>query len=64
MLVFAGTNPAGARSEWPTWTKIIWQSNACLWIFQETKCSQPNKLKMDDFNYKRYKMKERVGVLQ
>ena len=49
MLVFAGTNPAGARSKWPTWKKIIRQSNACLWTLQETKCSQPNKLKMDDF---------------
>ena len=44
MLVFAGTNPEGAISEWPTRTKIIGQSNACLWIFQKTKCSQPNKL--------------------
>ena len=49
MLIFAGVNPAGARSKWPTWKKIIRQSNASLWTMQETKCSQANQLKMDDF---------------
>lgn len=49
MLIFAGVNPAGARSKWPTWKKIIRQSNASLWTVQETKCSQANQLKMDDF---------------
>ena len=49
MLVFARTYPAGARSKWPTWKKINRQSNACLWMLQETKYSQPNKLIMDDF---------------
>ena len=49
MLVFAGTNPAGARSKWPTWKKIIRQSKACLWTLQETKCSETNKLKTNDF---------------
>ena len=49
LLVFAGVNPAGARSKWPTWKKIIRQSEASVWTMQETKCSQNNKLKMDDF---------------
>ena len=48
-LIFAGVNPAGARSKWPTWKKIIKESNASLWTMQETKCSQTNQLKMDDF---------------
>ena len=49
MLTFAGVNPAGARSKWITWKKIIRQSDACLWTMQETKCSQANQLKMDNF---------------
>ena len=49
MLVFAGKNPAGARLKWPTWKKIIRQSKVCLWTLQETKCSELNKLKMDNF---------------
>ena len=49
MLIFAGVSPAGARSKWTTWKKIIRQSDASLWTMQETKCSQANQLKMDDF---------------
>ena len=49
MLIFAGVNPAGAHYKWPTWKKIIRQSNSYLWTRQETKCSQTNLLKMDDF---------------
>ena len=49
VLVFAGVNPAGARSKWPTWKKIISQSNASVWTMQETKSSEPNKLRMDNF---------------
>ena len=44
VLVFAGVNPAGARSKWPTWKKIIRQSKASVWTMQETKCSQTNQL--------------------
>ena len=47
--MFAGVNPAGARSKCPTWKKIIRQSGATVWTMQETKCSQPNQLKMSDF---------------
>ena len=49
MLVFVGVNPAGARSKWPTWNIIIRQSEASLWTMQETKCSETNQLKMDNF---------------
>ena len=64
MLVFAGVNPAGARSKWPTWKKIIRQSGASLWTMQETKCSQANQLKMDDFIIfeKTRELKEGGGV--
>ena len=44
----AGVNPAGIRSKWPTWKKIIRESNATVWTMQETKCPK-NQLKMDDF---------------
>ena len=49
MLVFVGVNPAGIRSKWPTWNKIIRQSGAALWTMQETKCSETNLLQMDNF---------------
>ena len=49
MLVFVGVNSAGAKSKWPTWKKIISQSNASIWTMQETKSSEPNKLRMEDF---------------
>ena len=49
VLVFAGVNPAGVRSKWPTWRKIVSQSNTSVWTMQETKSSEPNKLKMEDF---------------
>ena len=48
-LIFAGVNPAGIRSKWPTWRKIVTQSGARLWTMQETKSAQANQLKMDDF---------------
>ena len=48
-LIFAGVNPAGVRSKWPTWVKIINQSGARLWTMQETKSAQANQLKMEDF---------------
>ena len=48
-LIFAGVNPAGARSKWPTWKKVIRESGANIWTMQETKCVQNNQLKMDDF---------------
>ena len=47
-MIFAGVNPAGIRSKWPTWKKIIRESNATVWTMQETKCPK-NQLKMDDF---------------
>ena len=64
MLIFAGVNPAGARSKWTTWKKIIRQSDASLWTMQETKCSQANQLKMDDFIiYEKVRdTKEGIGV--
>ena len=48
-LIFAGVNPAGIRSKWPTWKKIVIQSGARLWTMQETKSAQANQLKMEDF---------------
>ena len=48
-VVFAGVNPAGARSKWPTWQKVIREAGANIWTMQETKCVQKNQLKMDDF---------------
>ena len=48
-LVFAGVNPAGARSKWATWIKIIRESKASVWTMQETKSSETNKLKMNNF---------------
>ena len=48
-LVFAGVNPAGVRSKWPTWTKIIRESQSSVWTMQETKSTETNKLKMKDF---------------
>ena len=48
-LIFAGVNPAGIRSKWPTCRKIVTQSGARLWTMQETKSAQGNQLKMDDF---------------
>ena len=47
-LVAVGVNPAGARSKWSTWEKVIKETGATLWFMQETKC--PSKqLKMENF---------------
>ena len=47
-LVAVGTNPAGARSKWSTWEKVIKETGATIWFMQETKC--PTKqLKMENF---------------
>ena len=48
-MVFAGVNPAGARSKWATWKKIVKETKASVWTMQETKSSEPNKLSMTDF---------------
>ena len=47
-LVAVGVNPAGARSKWSTWEKVIKETGATLWFMQETKC--PTKqLKMENY---------------
>ena len=35
-LVAVGVNPAGARSKWATWEKVIKDTGATIWFMQET----------------------------
>ena len=44
-----GANPAGTRSKWATWKKIIRENKAYVWFMLETKCNRVNELKMENF---------------
>ena len=60
-LVAVGVNPAGARSKWSTWMKVIRETGASLWFMQETKC--PTKqLKMENYVvYEKVREKSKGG---
>ena len=48
VISLVGANPAGIKSKWITWGKLVSDSNASIWFLQETKC-QGKKLKMENF---------------
>ena len=48
VISLVGDNPAGIKSKWITWEKLVSDSNASIWFLQETKC-QGKKLKMENF---------------
>ena len=48
-LIFGGLNPDGAMSKITTIRKFIRESGVSVWMMQETKLSQPGKLKFDGF---------------
>ena len=43
-LIFAGVNPDGAMSKLTTIRKAIRDTNAAVWMMQETKVSQAGKI--------------------
>ena len=48
-LVFGGVNPDGALSKITTLRKAIRETGVGVWMMQETKVSQPGKIKVDGY---------------
>ena len=48
-LIFGELNPDGAMSKLTTIRKVIRELGVSVWMMQETKLSQPGKLKFDGF---------------
>ena len=48
-LIFAGVNPDGAISKLTTIKKAIRDTNAAVWMMQETKITNQGKLKFDGY---------------
>ena len=48
-LVIGGINPDGALSKITTLRKAIRETGVGVWMMQETKVSQPGKIKVDGF---------------
>ena len=48
-LTFAGVNPDGAMSKLTTIRKVIMDTNASVWMMQETKVSNQGKIRFDGY---------------